>query len=95
MRGIERKVDPVKLLKVIWVPAAGMFLVAAGFVYDLLFAGIPYQDPTPEMQASWEFHRSVASIVQVSGAICFLFGAIAIPLIWKRAKSEGKVPDEA
>ena len=26
-----------------------MLFILLGFIYDLIFAGIPYQDPTPEM----------------------------------------------
>jgi hypothetical protein len=35
---------------------AGLLLMVGGFVYDVMFAGIPYQDPTPEMSARYAFH---------------------------------------
>jgi hypothetical protein len=35
---------------------AGLAMVVAGFIFDLLFAGLPYQDPTADMQARWEFN---------------------------------------
>ena len=57
----------------------GIAIIFAGFVYDVLFAGIPYQDPTPAMTASYNFHAQVASIIRWSGlGICILGGVIWI-----------------
>ena len=57
----------------------GIAIIFAGFVYDVLFAGIPYQDPTPAMTANYNFHARVASIIRWSGlGICFLGGVIWI-----------------
>ena len=61
---------------------AGFALVLIGFVYDMLFAGIPYQDPTPEMQSRWVFHQSVADVFYVTGAVILLLGLLAAPVIW-------------
>jgi hypothetical protein len=46
----------------------GLLLLMLGFCYDLLFAGIPYQDPTPELTASYEFHSRVAERIEPAGA---------------------------
>lgn len=43
----------------IWL--LGLALIFLGFVYDVVFAGIPYQDPTPEMEARFLWHKSVAA----------------------------------
>jgi hypothetical protein len=91
MQGTERSGNKVKLLRIIWLPVAGLVLVMGGFVYDVLFAGIPYQDPTPAMQSRWEFHRSAASIVQAIGAFSLLAGIVAIPLLRKRVKDSREV----
>lgn len=56
---------------------AGMLLIAGGFVYDVMFAGIPYQDPTPEMSARYAFHSRIASIFYLTGAGVFVTGSIA------------------
>ncbi len=47
--------------------AAGLLLIGAGFVYDLIFAGLPYQDPSPEVLARWEFHARVAGAIRSVG----------------------------
>jgi hypothetical protein len=41
--------------------AVGAALVAGGFGYDLMFAGIPYQDPPPELAAQYERHQRIAA----------------------------------
>lgn len=57
--------------------AAGIFLLLGGFFYDVIFAGIPYQDPTPEMSARYDFHAHIASVIRWIGFGVFLFGSIA------------------
>lgn len=53
----------------------GITIIFIGFVYDVLFAGIPYQDPTPALQASYDFHSRIASSIRWNGVgICILGG---------------------
>ena len=57
----------------------GIIIIFIGFVYDVLFAGIPYQDPTPALQARYDFHSQIASIIRWSGlGICMLGGMVGI-----------------
>jgi UPF0716 family protein affecting phage T7 exclusion len=56
---------------------AGLLLMTGGFVYDVMFAGIPYQDPTPEMSARYAYHSRVASMTFRTGAGVFAAGSIA------------------
>ena len=58
--------------------AGGIVLLLAGFVYDVLFAGIPYQDPTPEMQQRYERHRGIATAIELLGVAITLSGC----LVW-------------
>ena len=53
---------------------AGVLMVIGGFFYDVLFAGIPYQDPTPAMEKSYALHSLVASVIRWSGVGAFLLG---------------------
>lgn len=50
-------------MKPIHIWLLGLGLIVLGFGYDILFAGIPYQDPTPEMEARFLFHKSVAATI--------------------------------
>jgi hypothetical protein len=59
----------------------GFVVSAAGFAYDLAFAGLPYQDPTPEMQARWRFHQGVASLIELSGVGVLLLGTAGLAVV--------------
>jgi hypothetical protein len=73
-------------LKALAAPGIGMLIVMSGFVYDVVFAGIPYQDPTPELQARYDFHSAVAESLYTTGGVVFLLGIVAIPFL-SRSKS--------
>jgi hypothetical protein len=73
-------------LKTLAAPGIGMLIVMSGFVYDVAFAGIPYQDPTPELQARYDFHRAVAGAIYTTGGVVFLLGIVAMPFL-SRLKS--------
>jgi hypothetical protein len=55
----------------------GVLLVFGGFIYDVMFAGIPYQDPTPEMSASYAHDAGIASMIRWCGVAVFLIGWVA------------------
>ena len=61
---------------------AGLLLFSAGFVYDALFAGMPYQDPTPALEASYAFHAHIANVLNWLGAMLFALGALAGIMRW-------------
>jgi hypothetical protein len=61
-----------RLRTLLIVMAIGLATVFAGFCYDVFFAGIPYQDPTPAMQASYDFHSRIASMIRLVGEILFV-----------------------
>lgn len=46
----------------------GAAVFIGGIIYDIAFAGIPYQDPTPEMQQRHEVRSGVAAAFYV---VCF------------------------
>ncbi len=56
----------------------GIILILTGFVYDVLFAGIPYQDPTPAMLANYNLHSQIASIIRWSGVGISIIGGLAL-----------------
>jgi len=75
-----------RLIKTAATPVIGIFILISGFIYDILFAGIPYQDPTPELQARYDFHSAVANGFYATGGILFLAGLLAIPFILKKLR---------
>lgn len=54
----------------------GLLLLFGGFGYWAAFAGIPYQDPTPEMQARWDFHNRLGRIITESGLAVFALASV-------------------
>lgn len=64
--------------------ATGLAILVGGFVYDVAFAGIPYPDPTPAMQADYAHHARVASRIRWAGLLVALAGAAA-GLVRRRA----------
>lgn len=67
---------------------AGFLAVLAGFVYDVMFAGIPYQDPPADLAESYARHASVASGIRLAGAWVCLAGILA----WIAALIAGRKP---
>lgn len=67
--------------------ALGIIVIFAGFVYDVLYAGIPYQDPTPALAASYNFHSQIASIIRWSGLGICVVGGVAIFIRWLAIKT--------
>jgi hypothetical protein len=67
--------------------ACGVALIVAGFAYDLSFAGLPYQDPTPQMQERWLFHKRVAEMMIMPGLVLLGVGAAWSAARWIIRKS--------
>lgn len=68
----------------------GFLLLITGFAYDVVFAGIPFQDPTPEIQERFNHHKSIAGIIMLSGVASLLISAISFTghlLFFKKRKT--------
>ena len=61
----------------------GLILIIGGFIYDIAFIGIPYQDPTPEIIAERTKQHIIKDIVLYLGVSLSLVGVIAV-LMQKR-----------
>ena len=62
--------------------ALGLFVVAAGFAYDVVLAGIPFQDPPPDLQRRYDHAARVASRIEAVGGYTTLAGGVAIVAGW-------------
>jgi hypothetical protein len=71
-------------IKVMRIPAYGLSIIFVGFIYDVLFAGIPYPDPTEELQAKYDLHSFIAGLLYKSGGLVFIVGVLLIPFILKK-----------
>ena len=65
---------------------AGAVTLVGGFFYDAICAGIPYQGPTPQLQARYDFHSAIAGILMESGVVILGLGLVllAIWIVQKR-----------
>ena len=79
--------------------AIGLGIWVAGFLYDVLFAGIPYQDETAELAARYAFHAHVASVLYRLGVamlgVSAAAGVAVLVLRLKRAKSAAAAHQKA
>lgn len=55
---------------------AGVALIIVSFAYNVVFAGIPYQDPPPDLAARYAFHAAVANALFWAGSAVFLVGVV-------------------
>ena len=67
--------------------ALGLVATVVGFGYDLAFAGIPYQDPTPEMAAGFHVHSGIASVIEVGGLVLISLGLLVSAAVGARSLS--------
>ena len=58
---MRNRLTPLRLL------LAGIALFMGGFIYVARFAGIPYQDSTPAMEAQWRFYTNVGDSLMLAG----------------------------
>ena len=73
----DSRTDTMRRFWPLLLIVSGVLIVFGGFIYNVMFAGIPYQDPTPEMSASYAYHAGIASVIRWCGVAVFLFGAVA------------------
>ncbi len=66
---------------------AGICLVIGGFVYDVMFAGIPYPDPTPELSIAYDRNAQIAAVLRWIGG-----GLLAAGCIWGIFRGSGRGP---
>lgn len=58
--------------------AAGMPLIALGAYFCIIKAGIPYQDPTPQMQEYWQYYYDLGCKLIFCGGFLFSGGAVGL-----------------
>lgn len=58
----------------------GGILVIAGLYFTMVKAGLPYQDPTPEMTAQYERHMDIGMVLLLTGLgtgiFCFAYTVV-------------------
>lgn len=62
---------------------AGLIILVIGLYYLVVKAGIPYQDPTVEMQIQYAINDGIGSVLSKAGFILALCGGIARVVVWR------------
>ena len=62
---------------------AGLIILVIGLYYLVIKAGIPYQDPTVEMQIQYAINEGIGSILSKTGLILAVCGGIARVVVWR------------
>lgn len=62
---------------------AGLIILVIGWYYLIIKSGIPYQDPTVEMQIQYEIDYGIGSVLSKTGLILAVCGGIARVVVWR------------
>ena len=76
MKNLFREISNAVLL-------AGVIILVIGLYYLVIKAGIPYQDPTVEMQIRYAIDDGIGSVLSKVGFILALCGGIARVVVWR------------
>ena len=61
---------------------AGVLLLAAGFTYEVVVVGIPFQDPPPALRAQYERDARTASTIMSAGEYLLSGGVLLVAAAW-------------
>lgn len=73
------------------VMLAGAIILLIGLYYFVVKAGIPYQDPTVEMQIRYEVHYQIGETLIGKGfSLCACAGVLRLilGLVWRETKEK-------
>ena len=65
------------LIAAIVLISIGFFVMMGGLLYDVAFAGIPYQDPPPALAAEYAANARIATTLFMIGGGIASLGALA------------------
>lgn len=64
----------------------GLALIIAGFIYEMVFAGVPYQDPTEEMVIRYNRNEFISMTIMQIGLAVLVTG-ILVKVFSKKKKN--------
>jgi hypothetical protein len=64
----------------------GLALIVGGYLFEILFAGAPHQDPTEEMVISYNRNETIAiRLIQIGLSLLIL--GVLVKVFWKKRKN--------
>lgn len=83
------------LYKLRFIPlVVGFVICIVGFYYSVIKAGIPYQDPTPEMTKKYMLYMRIGDTLSITGSGILLI-AITLLIVLKIVNSKRKSNDNS
>ncbi len=70
---------------------AGILVLGAGLYYMVIKAGIPYQDPTPEIQLQYSINMGIGDVLTKMGLCTTAVGAVCriiVGILSRKKKKE-------
>lgn len=64
----------------------GLALIVVGFIYEMVFAGVPYQDPTEEMVIRYNRNELISITIMQIGLAALVAG-ILVKVFSKKRKN--------
>lgn len=58
-----------------WFVASGLLLLAA-VIFGIVFVNIPYQDPSPDVQAAWQRNMAITDTLFATAGGCLLVAVV-------------------
>ena len=80
---MKKKIIPV-------IAVLGGILVIAGLYFTVVKAGLPYQDPTPEMVAQYERDTGIGMVLLLAGLGTGIFCLVYTVVCFLRKKIKGR-----
>lgn len=81
-----------KVNSLVWgIVFAGIIIFLIGCYYAVIEAGIPYQDPTLELQIEYAINIGIGKVLTKCGGLTFIVGLlfrIILGITWKQTKHE-------
>ncbi len=66
----------------------GAAVLLAAFLFQVIFAGIPYPDPTPELAERYAWNTSIAGGLYACGCVAALAG-VSAGAVWLIGRRRG------
>lgn len=60
----------------------GLSILIGGVAYEVIFAGIPYPDPTPVQESRYLLHARIGRTIETVGLVLWALGVINVVLSW-------------
>lgn len=66
----------------------GIIVLIIGFIFDMEFAGIPFQDSLPKMLENYKRNKKIADCIIDTGIVIIILGIITKIFVRKNSRND-------